>query len=125
VPDNINAIRLAALAGLDPAEVLAAINAERDGYNPATRPVWETLAKRAKAAAFAFCAVILSMFIGGGPDGMAQASEVNRPALSSASADPMCIMSTAKRALLQRARSWLDAIAWAIFGPLVTPLRYA
>lgn len=124
-PDDINTIRLAALGGFDPAEALAAVAAERAGSNAETRKVWETVAKRSRAAVAAFMAVILSMFIGGGPDGGAYASEVNRPALHASTGDRLCIMSTALRALLQRSKAWLDTIAWAIFGPLVPSLRFA
>lgn len=75
-PDDAHAIRLASLAGLDPAEVLAALAWERSTGE--TRRVWETVAKRAaqhvRQAGAAVLAVILSLWIGGGPDGSAMAA---------------------------------------------------
>lgn len=72
-PDDAVAVRLAELAGLDPAEVLASMYAQRT-TDPTLRALWERLAGRAQAAALAALAVILSLWIGGGPDGSAMAS---------------------------------------------------
>jgi plasmid maintenance system antidote protein VapI len=124
-PDDINAIRLAALAGLDPGEVLAALQAE-SAKDTETRKVWESVAKRSRAAVAAFLAVILSAFTGIGPDGGALASPMKTAQVQHVSeCDRLCIMSTGLRALLQRSKAWLDTITWAIFGPLTLQLRTA
>lgn len=72
-PDDVTAARLAELAGLDVGEVLASIAAER-ASEPAARELWQRLAARLHAAGAAALAVILSLWIGGGPDGAAMAS---------------------------------------------------
>ncbi len=72
-PDDVHAARLAELAGLDPAEVVASINAER-ATEPAMRELWRAMAQRLHAASLAALAVILSLWIGGGPDGSAMAA---------------------------------------------------
>ncbi len=72
-PDDAMTIRLATMAGVDLAEALAAMNAQRctDG---ALRAVWETLAARAKQAGAAVLTAILSAVITGTPDAQARAS---------------------------------------------------
>lgn len=72
-PDDATAVRLAELAGLDAAEVLASLYAERASTDE-LRSIWRRLAERAHAAALAALTVILSLWIGGGPDGAAMAS---------------------------------------------------
>ncbi|KQW76600.1 DUF3693 domain-containing protein [Methylibium sp. Root1272] len=72
-PDDAHATRLAELAGLDAADVLTAINAER-ATEPAVRAVWESIAKRLHANSATslaiLSAVVLSALFGfdGGPD---------------------------------------------------------
>jgi hypothetical protein len=60
-PDELLCIRLAAMADADPAEVLAGIAAERaaSSSDDEVRKVWETIAKRSRAAAVAAMAVFL------------------------------------------------------------------
>lgn len=73
-PDDVVAQRLAELAGLDPAIVVAQLHAER-AQTDDTRKLWETIAKRLKGTAHAALAtcVILSM-TSGWPDGTARAA---------------------------------------------------
>lgn len=72
-PDDAMTVRLAELAGLDPAEVLTSIYAQRT-TEPALRELWHKIADRMHAAGVAALAVILSLWIGGGPDGAAMAA---------------------------------------------------
>ncbi|ABM94792.1 DUF3693 domain-containing protein [Methylibium petroleiphilum] len=71
-PDDVHAAQLAELAGLDPAEVVVSIRAERS-TEPAMRSLWEGIAKKLERAGVPLAllfAVILSAFFGfdGGPD---------------------------------------------------------
>lgn len=68
IPAPAMVVRLAQLAQLDPAEVLPAIEAQRAG-DEAVRAAWARAAQRLQLAGLAACAVILSLWIGGGPDG--------------------------------------------------------
>lgn len=72
-PDDVHAAQLAVLAGLDPAEVVVSIRAERS-TEPAMRSLWEGIAKKLERAGVAALAVFLSLWIGGGPDAGAQAA---------------------------------------------------
>lgn len=65
LPDDLMAARLAELAGLDVAEVVASIHAERAAEGPA-RDLWKSIAERLHAAGAPALAVILSvLFLGG------------------------------------------------------------
>ncbi|MBP6899511.1 MAG: helix-turn-helix transcriptional regulator [Burkholderiaceae bacterium] len=72
-PDDAMAVRLADMAGLDAAEVLAAMHAQRCN-DDALRSIWQTVAERSKAVAAALVAAILSGFITGTPDAQARAT---------------------------------------------------
>lgn len=67
-PDDAMAARLATMARLDPDAVVAAMHAQRAGDDE-ERARWQRIARRLEVtAALAVCAV-LSLFVGGGPDG--------------------------------------------------------
>jgi transcriptional regulator with XRE-family HTH domain len=68
IPSPAMVVRLAELAKLDPADVLPAIEAERAG-DDVVRAAWARAAKRLQVAGLAAVAAILSLWIGGGPDG--------------------------------------------------------
>lgn len=72
-PDDLNAAKLADMAGVDPFEAVASVAAERAAAGPA-RELWQRIAQRLHAAGATAAAVILSLWIGGGPDGAAMAS---------------------------------------------------
>lgn len=106
IPDDEKAVQLADLAGLDAAEVVAALHAQRAATGPMAA-VWRQIAERAHggahAAALAFVALILSLFVGGGPDAGAMAKAVDTGAQAQQSlttAARLYIMSTAKNAIL-------------------------
>lgn len=71
-PDDSMAVRLAEMAQLDPAEVLASMHAQRC-TDETLRTVWQTVAERTRAAAAAALAVILSVLCTGTPDAQARA----------------------------------------------------
>lgn len=82
-PDDVMSVRLADLAGLDRAHVLACIHAQRC-TDAAVASVWRTIAQRAQAAAALVLAVFLSGFITYTPDAQARATiEKSAPALVS------------------------------------------
>lgn len=72
-PADEHAAKLAELAGLDEGEVVASIRAERE-TDPHMRNLWASVAKRLHKAGATALAVILSLWIGGGPDGSAMAA---------------------------------------------------
>ena len=78
-PDDAMALRLAELARLDAAEVLAAMYAQRAADGPMAG-VWRSIAERLQGAAVAVLVAVLSLFVGGGPDAGAQASPVKHVA---------------------------------------------
>jgi transcriptional regulator with XRE-family HTH domain len=71
-PDDATTLRLAAMAGVDPAQALAAIHVQRC-TDPAIRSVLATIAARVQQAGAAALAVILSVLISGSPDAQARA----------------------------------------------------
>jgi hypothetical protein len=71
-PDDATTLRLAAMAGVDPAQALAAIHVQRC-TDPAIRSVLATIAARVQQAGAAALAVILSVVIFGSPDAQARA----------------------------------------------------
>jgi hypothetical protein len=97
IPEDKNAAALAELAGLDPAEAVAWIRAER-ASEPAMRDLWQRAAERLAATA---AAALLGVFVTGGPD----AGAAVRTDLAAATVK---IMSTARRAL--------DRLAASLFG---------
>lgn len=68
IPAPAMVVRLAHLAQLDPAAVLPAIEAQR-ATDEAVRAAWARAARRLALASVAGIAAILSLWIGGGPDG--------------------------------------------------------
>lgn len=101
-PDDRYSAKLAELAGLDACEVVASINAERAEDGP-MKEMWALMAKRlhghAHAAALAFMALVLSLFVGGGPDAGAWAKAPalgSQPQQSLTAAARLYIMSTTK-----------------------------
>lgn len=72
-PDDENAAKLAALAGLDAGYVLACIAAERAAEGPASA-VWKAVADRLHHGAVAALLAFLALFVGGGPDAGAMAA---------------------------------------------------
>lgn len=68
IPAPAMVVRLAQLAQLDPAEVLPAIEAQRS-TDEAVRAAWARAAQRLALASVAVVCAVLSLFIGGGPDG--------------------------------------------------------
>ncbi|MEO8805861.1 MAG: hypothetical protein ABI433_07255 [Burkholderiaceae bacterium] len=95
-PDDAYAAKLADLAGLDAGAVVASIRAEREASGP-LHDLWVGIAKRLETAGLAALAVILSLFVGGGPDAGAMASTLVKqaPALEHvASVEPgtVCIL---------------------------------
>lgn len=108
-PDDVTAARLAELAGLDVGEVLASVAAER-ASEPAARELWQRLAARLHAAGLAALAVILSLWIGGGPDGAAMASTPG------ASISPHLSITDATRYTLSRVLAWLRRLMTANDG---------
>lgn len=72
-PDDPVAVKLAEMAGLDPAMVLASMYAQRATDGP-MQSVWETIARRAQTAAAALSAATLSVLAMTVPDGVAQAA---------------------------------------------------
>jgi plasmid maintenance system antidote protein VapI len=66
-PEDSMAIILAEMAGIDPAEALASIAAERS--TGTARAVWERIAEQAHRAAVALCVILSLGFWSGGPDG--------------------------------------------------------
>lgn len=125
--DDRVAMRVADALGVAGEYVLASIHAERaekageDGLALTWRNVAEKFraAERkamsyAKAAMLAALAVILSLFVGGGPDGAAMAATgETAPALAAAAVSSgitLCIMSNAGRRALSLGRRWLDTL---------------
>lgn len=98
-PDDRVIKRLADLTGEDAGEAAVWMQIERARDDDA-RLLWRTVAARlaghAHHAALAFVAVILSLFIGGGPDGAAMASQAS-PAPAAQSSAALYIMSTVSR----------------------------
>lgn len=74
-PDDATSARLAQLAGLDPDEVVAGMQAER-ANDPTERARWERIAARLARAPAAAAAAILALWITGGPDGGAALGHV-------------------------------------------------
>lgn len=72
-PDDAMAVRLADMAGLDPAYVVASMHAQRC-TDDALRPILQRIADATKAAGAAALAVILSVLFSGTPDAQARAS---------------------------------------------------
>lgn len=70
-PDDAMAVRLADLAGLDSAYVVAAMHAQRC-TDDALRPILQRIAERTRAAAAAVLAVVLSVLFTGTPDAQAR-----------------------------------------------------
>lgn len=79
LPDDTMCARLAAMAGLDAGYVVASVHAERAAAGP-LRDLWASMAQRVKDSAHGALtvalAVILSLFVGGGPDAGAMAAQV-------------------------------------------------
>lgn len=71
-PDDGAALRLAAMAGLDPAQVLAAVHAAR-ATDPTIAAAWASMAARLQQAGAAVLTVILSVLVSGSPDAQARA----------------------------------------------------
>ena len=94
LPANAYATRLAQLADLDPAEVVAAINAER-AKDDATRSMWVGIAERLHRAGAALCVILSLGFWSGGPDGGALASTAHPE--RSAAQTCLYLMSTSSR----------------------------
>lgn len=72
-PDGPTCERLAAMAGLDPDVIVAAMQAHRE-RDPAERARWERIARRLQGVAASLAAAILSVAITGTPDAQARAS---------------------------------------------------
>lgn len=72
-PDDPVAVKLAEMAGLDPAYVLASMYAQRSAEGP-LQQVWATIAQRAQAAAAVALTAILSVVLALSPDRPAQAA---------------------------------------------------
>lgn len=85
-PEDSMAIILAEMAGIDPAEALASIAAERS--TGTARAVWERIAEQAHRAAVAACVILSLGFFSGGPDGGALASTA-APAPASQQSHPV------------------------------------
>lgn len=72
-PEDPMVVRLCELASLDPAEVLPAMYAQRAAEGPMAA-VWERIAARTQASVATAAGVVLSLFVGGGPDAGAMAA---------------------------------------------------
>lgn len=110
-PDDAMSARLADLAGLDVAEVLASMAAARCA-DPVIRGLWERMAERLHAAGATAAAVILSLWIGGGPDGAAMAST---PVASNSA---QLSITQATFYTLARLAQWISRRFWPQFRPL-------
>ena len=86
-PDDATTARLAALAGLDAGEVVAAINAER-AAEPEVRELWTSIAKRLHATA---AAAMVAVAFTGTPDAGAYVRGA-APAPADHSGDTLYIM---------------------------------
>lgn len=106
-PDDQTAARLAQLAGLDAAAVVAWVHAER-ASNPGDRELWKTIAERLATPAAMALAVILALWTSGGPDGGAS--------LALADAGSMCITLLTAYTLGTVARAALRTAARAALG---------
>lgn len=92
-PDDGAALRLADMAGLDPAQVLAAVHAAR-ATDPTIAAAWASIAARLQQAGAAVLTVILSVAVSWHPDAQARASvEDSAPAGVSVRDFAKCISS--------------------------------
>lgn len=118
--DTSVSLKVADALGIDRAFVVACVEherAERAGKDQEAA-MWEIVAgkfiaaaaRKLNKAAAIFVAVLLSMFLGGGPDGGAQAHEVAAPSPVVATGNQLCIMSNVWRRFLGRLRLWLGGI---------------
>lgn len=107
-PGDAQAVRLAQMAGIDPAHVLARLAAER-AKDDASRAVWQQLADRIKAGALAGV-VGLVVGVSGGPDAIAAA-----PSPEGGAVGGLYIMFNRARRLLQRLARLVNPPMWV--GP--------
>lgn len=115
-PDDAMAVRLAELAGLDPAAVVAAMHAQRC-TDDALRPILQRIAQRAAQVGAAVFTAILSVVFSWHPDAQARAStEVSAPAAVRPGIDE----STHWRAFL-RAVAHLWGVLQRAAAPMVCP----
>lgn len=107
--------RAASLLDLDPAQVVAAVHAER-ATDPQTRQLWVSISQRLERAGAAAALVAFGVTFTGGPDAGAMASQ---PAPAQVIAQALYIMSTVRRAL-RRAAGWLSSRA-SVDSPALIP----
>lgn len=122
-PDDAVAVRLAEMAGLDPAYVLASMYAQRTAEGP-LRQVWATIAQRTQAAVAAVLTAIVSVWIALAPSGDAQAMArvAGAPAGVNSTSHTVYIVACCTRAvrrLRQRfVRAWHDIFSTPPGGTL-------
>ena len=114
-PDDAMTVRLAGLAGLDPAEALAAMNAQRC-TDATLRAVWTSIAARLRTAGAAAAAVILSVLFSWTPDADARenaGAPVVAPAhLAQFTGYTLARIAHVFGAVRQMVRGWLSA--WSV-----------
>lgn len=115
-PDDAMAVRLADMAGLDPAAVVAAMHAQRC-TDDALRPILQRIAQRAAQVGALLVTAILSAVFVGGPDAQARATTEE----SAAAPVRPAVDGNAHRRAVLRALSHFRGVFRRACRPMVAP----